>query len=283
MKNLYLFVSNNFNNEDGSAKILGNLGDMISYYIIKHLTNKNNLSINIIPINSKTPENFIKNGKVLVLVGSTINQIHTIKTNEDIFLMGCGNINGNTIKIPNNVKILGVRGELTKKSLIYNDNIDVISDPGLLISEVFPVKKTPTKKIGYIIHSVDREKFFLDNPDLKIDLVNNYQEPEKFIYELLDYEKIISSSLHGIIFSNSYNKEVVGIRITDKIMGGDFKYKDYYQTIGNSEFSRVDVDNYSSNFDGLFNMSYKHDKSIIDDIKKKQINVITKFLLEYYG
>jgi hypothetical protein len=283
MKKLYLYVSNSFNNVDGSAKILGNLGDMMSYYIVDHLVKKHNLSVNLLPINNKTPKNFIDNGNVLILVGSTINQIRSIKTDGTIFLMGCGNINGDVIKLPNNVKILGVRGYLTKSSLKYGGLIDVISDPGLLISDIFPIKKIPTKKIGYIIHSVDREFFFSKYPELKVNLINNYQEPKKFVEELSNYEKIITSSLHGIIFSNSYCKDVVGVKITDKIVGGDFKYKDYHSTLNNSTFSRVDVSNTSLNFETLFHNNFKYDTSLIENIKKKQINLITKFLIDNYG
>ena len=39
---------------------------------------------------------------------------------------------------------------------------------------------------------------------------------------------ILSSSLHGLIFADSYNIPNHKIIISDKIIGGDYKYKDYY-------------------------------------------------------
>jgi pyruvyltransferase len=281
-RKLYIYMSGSYNNSDGTSIIKGNLGDMFGFYLINWLIDTNGLSedIEVIPINQKTPKSIIK-GPVLCLVGSIINHIPNFKGVENVTFLGCGNINGDKIKSIDNINIIGVRGFLTKESLVTSKDIPVIGDPGLLLSNVFPIDKKPTKKIGYIIHSVDRDFFFNNYPDLKVNLINNYQSPEKFIKELLEYEKIVSSSLHGIIFSHSFNKEVIPIKITNKITGGDFKFNDYYTSIDSVEFGRKEIPSNLKIFDDLFLNGLKFSNEKIEMIKENQILEISNFLKKF--
>lgn len=279
-RKLFIYISGAYNNPDGTALIKGNLGDMFGFHLVNDIIIKNDLSdlIDLIPINQKTPKSLVDGEEVLFLVGSIINHINNFKNKSNITVIGCGNINGEDIKHSNNVNIIGVRGPLTKSSLKTSNNSKIVSDPGLLISSVYPTSKKPTKKIGYIIHSVDREVFFKKYPHLKQDLINNYQSPEKFIDELMDYEKIVSSSLHGIIFSHSFNKEVIPIKITDKIIGGNYKYNDYYSSIGLGKVGRLNLPYINSSFDDLFENRFIPSQTKVDSIKKTQVVEITRFL-----
>lgn len=279
-KKIFLYFSGAYNNSDGTAIIKGNLGDLFGYYLLNYIinTNKNYENLEIVPINQKTPKSFIKDGVVLSLVGSILNHIPHFKNIPNVNFIGCGNINGDNINIFNNINVLGVRGKLSKNSLEIDKEIEIISDLGLLLSDVFPQKVTPTKKIGYIIHSVDRELFFKKFPELKSDLINNYQSPEKFINELLQYEKVISSSLHGIIFSHSFNKEVIPIKITNKIIGGDFKFKDYYSSIGYDDLIMQNIPNKSEDFKYLKLKNFKLNTDLINSLKNTQLNKINDFL-----
>ena len=279
-KKLFLYFSGSYNNSDGTASIKGNLGDLFGYYLLRYIINSNEdyKDFQIIPINQKTPKEIIKDGVVLSLVGSILNHIPHFKDVPNVNFLGCGNINGDLIKLIDNVNILGVRGEFSKNTIKTNNNIEVISDLGLLLSEVFPLTKVPTKEIGYIIHSVDREYFFKKFPQLKVNLIDNYQSPEKFINELLQYKKIISSSLHGIIFSHSFNKEVIPIKITDKIIGGDFKFKDYYSSIGYYDLSRLEIPERVDEFKNLKIDNFTLDFNLIKRKKNTQLIKINDFL-----
>jgi pyruvyltransferase len=279
-KKIYLYFSGAYNNPDGTAIIKGNLGDLFGYYLLDYIinTNKDYENLEIIPINQKTPKSFIKDGIVLSLVGSILNHIPHFKNIPNVNFIGCGNINGDKITVTDNINILGVRGYLSKKSIEPNKGVGVVSDLGLLISEMFPIKFSPTKKTGYIIHSVDREYFFKKFPHLKNNLIDNYQSPEKFINELLQYEKIISSSLHGIIFSHSFNKEVTPIKITDKIIGGDFKFKDYYSSIGFDNISRLIIPETLKDLDELKLNNFNLNSTLISNIKNTQLTKIKNFL-----
>ena len=113
---------------------------------------------------------------------------------------------------------------------------------------------------------------------LKVNLIDNYKSPEKFINELLQYKKIISSSLHGIIFSHSFNKEVIPIKITDKIIGGDFKFKDYYSSIGYYDLSRLEIPERVDEFKNLKIDNFTLDFNLIKRKKNTQLIKINDFL-----
>lgn len=89
---------------------------------------------------------------------------------------------------------------------------------------------------NHLFHSVDREAFFKLFPEKKQCLINNYATYEEFTNQLSEYDSVISSSLHGIIFCHAYSIPVASIKVTDKISGDDFKYIDYYHSINYTKF-----------------------------------------------
>jgi pyruvyltransferase len=47
----------------------------------------------------------------------------------------------------------------------------------------------------------------------------------------LECEKIISSSLHGLIISDAYGIPNARVNVSNKLFGGDFKFIDYYKSV----------------------------------------------------
>lgn len=135
-------------------------------------------------------------------------------------------------------EVVAVRGPLTKRKLEeYGVKCpDVFCDPGLLVSHFYPQNNVKKKyDIGIIPHYVDKE--LLAKAEIKCG---------KLTYKILDIEDpsdiflanvnecgcIASSSLHGIITAHSYGIPAFWIKLSDKIIGGDFKFQDYYQSLG---------------------------------------------------
>lgn len=138
----------------------GNLGDIFGYILMEYLCNKFNVKVNRLGVNNQIKDNTFS------LVGSICHLCNKKCKNKKIIIIGCGIIKPDNTNWNNkNIIWKGVRGPKTLK--LINKKCPIISDPGLLISDIFPIKRNPTKKIGYIIHSVDREKFFTLFPDKK--------------------------------------------------------------------------------------------------------------------
>ena len=55
---------------------------------------------------------------------------------------------------------------------------------------------------------------------------------KEFINELLEVENVISSSLHGLIMADAYGIPNARVNISNKLIGGHFKFKDYCLSVG---------------------------------------------------
>ncbi len=153
------------------------------------------------------------------------------------------------------VIIAGVRGPLTREILsrAINRAPPVISDPGLLAPRMFPLTRPSAslrRPVGFVVHEAHREVFGKVFPQFQDLLVDNHVtlNARAFMEQLLSYEVIVSSSLHGIVFAHAYGINVLPVSFhldvsgrserKDVIVGGDFKYRDYYQSVGHTAFAR---------------------------------------------
>lgn len=130
---------------------------------------------------------------------------------------------------------VGVRGFLTQ-SVLERDagqTAEVIGDPGLLLSDLEPMPQAgPRRRLGFIVHAVDREEFVARYPEHETDIVDNYATRSEFVRQLAMYDAIASTSLHGCIFAHSYGVPVAPFVLTDGVFGGDFKFRDHYSALG---------------------------------------------------
>ena len=247
----------------------GNLGDVFGYKLMEYLCKPLNIKVNRLGIGDKIVNNTFS------LVGSIChlcNQKAKI-TKKKIIILGCGIIKKDGTKWNNKyIEWKGIRGPSSLK--LINKNCPVISDPGLLISKIFPIKRKPTKKIGYIIHSVDRKAFFELFPEKKQYLIDNYSTYEEFTNQLSEYDSVISSSLHGIIFCHAYSIPVASIKVTDRIQGGNFKYIDYYHSINYTKFKGRHQINKNTDFLDLIKNEWQPTKEKIQYFQDLQEKII---------
>ena len=205
-----------------------NFGDFVTRYIYSKLTNK-------------TPILDNKGGKnredVVIGAGSILG---SAKNNSIIW--GTGFMFGNE-RITKPKKILSVRGPLTRKRLlkIGHKCPELYGDIGLILPYFFYPEVKKKYKIGIIPHYIDINEFnkiYSDNiPGIKI--IDVSDPIEKVITNILECEMTLSSSLHGIIASHAYNVKCLWIRITNKIGGGNFKYRDYYGSINIKNYQNM--------------------------------------------
>lgn len=223
--NVFWYSSNNF-------------GDNLNNYLISKITNK-------IPIIVSSEEEEDK----YMCIGSILN--NDVK---NCTVWGAGIAFENDV-IPLKKRIISVRGKLSAYKTIESGNIfdGYIGDPALLLPMIYNPKIEKKYKLGIIPHYVD-SKYVLDNLNLSISelqninikYINILDDVETVIDDILSCDKIISSSLHGLIAADAYNIPNKWCKFTDNIIGDDFKYFDYYSSIGISDPLFLDLRNSTS-------------------------------------
>ena len=189
-----------------------NVGDKLAPIILKHF-------IGDVEFAKKSDT-----GKLLA-VGSILTYL---KKNDIVW--GAGSIKNRKIVSPENVKYLAVRGKLTRDLITGAEVPEVYGDPALLMPYIYnPAMK---RKIGhgYIPHYVDLEAFKKTNSGNYI--INVRDDWQKVIRQILVCDYIVSSSLHGIILAEAYGKKAIWQQWGKKVVGGDFKFKDYLSGTG---------------------------------------------------
>lgn len=135
-----------------------------------------------------------------------------------------------------------VRGEITKKNISLckpNFNTDnlIMGDPGLLITYFISNKSVEKKyEYGILLHCCDQELFkYYFSDDIKkrsdvliIDILVLNNNFEDFSNNILSCKKILTSSLHGVVFSHSLNVPVSWISLSRSILQKEgTKFHDY--------------------------------------------------------
>lgn len=206
-----------------------NWGDDLNIYLIEYLTQRP-----VIVANQSLIHRIIKLNK-FVCIGSTLNLYSDSKT--EVWGTGFIDVNDSIPNVP--YKIHSVRGYLTYYKLMSRGIKcpKSFGDPVLLVSKVYTPKKIGEFKLGIIPHGVDKNNPLLlafakkyRDQVLIIDLVN-YKKWTDILDSIISCRLILSSSLHGLIASDSYNIPNFWIRLSSGLIGGDFKFLDYFSSV----------------------------------------------------
>lgn len=116
--------------------------------------------------------------------------------------------------------------QYTGKSL---ENV-VLGDPGLLAARLLKGQKIEKKyELGIIPHYVDAGNPLLENIQVDNSILIDVTQPvEKTLLQIAQCRHIISSAMHGLIVADSFGIPNVRMVLSDKIVGGDYKFRDYY-------------------------------------------------------
>jgi pyruvyltransferase len=197
-----------------------NAGDAASGYVVSRILGTLTEAIGDAPIT--TPN--------LIAIGSILHWV-----DEHSIVWGTGLISHNiSLRRPPS-RILAVRGYATRKRLseLGIDTPSLVGDPGILISDIYPSNPRSTNRIGIIPHYMDVDHpFVIDSIDRGAVFIDPRISLEDYLCKLSSCEVIISSSLHGVIFSHSYGIPSVWVKLSDKVIGDGYKFYDYYSSIG---------------------------------------------------
>lgn len=131
-----------------------------------------------------------------------------------------------------------VRGRLTLERLrAMGEDVSrtALGDVGLLARLLAPAAAPPRHRVGIVAHYVDERDPVLARiiarvPHARIIRVGS--APARFLADLRECEVVLSSTLHGLIAADALGIPNARIRISDRLTGGDYKFRDYYSAFG---------------------------------------------------
>lgn len=214
--------------------IPNNFGDDINIPLIEFLTGKKvRVYNNII---NKPSINYLCIGSVIDYFGDS-----------QSIIWGSGFLCEDSILKYKPVKVYAVRGPLSR-DLLLKQGIpcpEVYGDPALLFPLIYNPKIEKKYKLGIIPHYVDFDlpqvKEFRDqHKEILFIKLKGYSSWQEVIDQIMSCENIASSSLHGLIISDAYNIPNIRIQLSNKVRGGDFKYKDYYSGVNKAYSESID-------------------------------------------
>lgn len=189
-----------------------NVGDTLTKPILEHFLNE---EINLTHKNDT--------GKI-VGVGSII---YAIRKGDIVW--GTGLIEDKKVNIPP-CKILAVRGKLTENRI--GKQIGIYGDPAILLPLIYNPEVEKIHEVGIVEHYIDKGLF---KGGHKIDVEQNWKT---FVDEIKKCKKIKSSSLHGLIIAEAYGIPAEHIKLSNNVIGGDFKFKDYLSASDRTSFNQ---------------------------------------------
>lgn len=165
---------------------------------------------------------------IYVTIGSILAHV-----NKKCIVWGSGIINEDQLVKP--AKFVAVRGPETRRVLMNQgyDVPEIYGDPALLLPNYYNPKIDKKYKLGIVPHYVDyklvKEMYGANQDVIIIDLMTNNIEDITDLF--LQCEKIISSSLHGLIVSHTYQIPAVWVKFSNNLFGDDIKFKDYFKAV----------------------------------------------------
>lgn len=210
-----------------------NWGDDINFPLLRELTGKNSV-----------PKECILDSNVdnLLCIGSIIEGF----MDSNSIIWGSGAIEGKKKLECKPKRVCAVRGPLTRQYLLGQgiDCPEIYGDPALLMPIIYTPNVEKKYKLGIIPHYSELElpeiKALDSRDDILIIKMRNYTTWQSVIDQICSCEAIASSSLHGLIISDAYGVPNVHIKLSNKVEGGEFKYKDYYGGVGREYVPAID-------------------------------------------
>lgn len=210
-----------------------NFGDAINHYLIKKISNR-------------TPILVDRNDpcEKIMAIGSILNNDVS-----NCIVWGAG-LAFSTDRVPPKKQILAVRGKLTGDILKAQGTEfnQVYGDPCLLLPRIYNIDVPKKWKLGIMPHYVDTKLVYdrlgMNDAELAvhgIKILDIMSDVEDVVKQVKSCEKVLSSTLHGLIVSDAYGVPSEWVKFSDNVGGNDFKYLDYYSSLNSSKNSFIDL------------------------------------------
>jgi pyruvyltransferase len=200
-----------------------NYGDLLGKYLVEKISGKK-----VVFTWPKKISIWNFYAPIYVTIGSILTHV-----NKKCIVWGSGIISEDyPIK---NAFFLAVRGPQTRKFLLNLGYVvpEIYGDPALLLPRYFNPVVEKKYSYGIVPHYNDYkivQKWCKSQPHIYlIDVLTNDIEAKTI--EFLQCEKIISSSLHGIIIAHAFGIPAVWQKFSDQVFGNDIKYQDYMESV----------------------------------------------------
>lgn len=225
------------------GKVLhNNWGDDINIYLLEMISNRKVGVCNCSLIHKLfSPSHYI-------CIGSILGWYEDEKSE----IWGSGFISSDSKLDVTPLRIHSVRGKLTRQKLLEQgiECPESYGDPALLMSRYYTPNIQKKYKIGIVPHFMDFDNdavndFIRRNPDsIKIQL-KGYKNWTDVVDQICSCELILSSSLHGLIISDSYCIPNLWISLSDAVYGEGFKFYDYFSSVDRDITSPYVISNYT--------------------------------------
>jgi hypothetical protein len=217
-----------------------NVGDEVVPYLIPKILNLNPQLVPAQPVSD--PRNLSR--EVLISVGSVL---RLCAKNSLVWGAGIRNIDQEVAAAK---QFCAVRGPLTHQRLqqLGHSCPAIFGDPALLLPRYFQPVTTKKYRLGIVPHLVDypemQKRLAASSEILLVDVRTN--NVERIIEQIASCSAILSSSLHGIIFSIAYGIPARWLKISNRIMGDDCKFYDFFASLepkllDDFDFSKVEI------------------------------------------
>lgn len=209
-----------------------NFGDELTWLILRRITG---LDVRWTPLS----------GSCLVGAGSVLEWLaRTPSRRSDTrrLVWGAGAMHGGGPLDLRGVDVLGLRGHLTLERLSPALRRDVrsLGDPALLVSEAFPAvedaaSRSASGEVVLVPHYADLRDPFIAQMAARypaVRILDPRGDPLEMCRRIAAAAFVLSSGAHPLIVADSFEVPNARIRISDRVLGGDYKFLDHYSVFG---------------------------------------------------
>jgi pyruvyltransferase len=216
-----------------------NWGDYIAPVLVEYMTGQKTQYIK--------SEGFTDENDVYAVIGSILSW----QQKPNLNVWGPGFMCEGQSMLVKPKKVFAVRGPLTR-SLLLKQGIEcpeIYGDPALLFPKYYNPIVEKKYKVGIVPHYVDANSNWinsLNKEDVKI--IDICSDTHSFVDSIKECECILSSSLHGVIAADAYGIPNIWVKISDKVGGNGFKFRDYFASVGRKEICAEVKDDTNLNY-----------------------------------